>query len=151
MHATFLPFQCFVYQLKQEGLSPGQTPQLSVIGAENFPSVAHNENWLSYMKWAGTLTQAVYGHFLKAAKLGMHLGEPHLVSNAAVYLWNYNHYSINAGLLVELVPTYRQLLANMRKLPKLKYEDIFNRSEYALILAVMRRWWSEFVLFWHLE
>lgn len=110
-----------MYQLKQEGLSPGQTPQLSAVGAENFPSAAHDEKWLSYTKWASTLTKAMYDHFLKAAKLGVQLREPQLVSNAAVYLWNYNHHSINAGMLVELVPTYKQLLANMRKF-KLKYE-----------------------------
>lgn len=67
------------------------------------------------------LTKNAYEHFLKAAKLGVYLGEPHLVSNAAVYLWNYNHHLLDSNTLVELVPICRDLLASMRKLPKLKY------------------------------
>ena len=132
----FVYLQCFVYQLKQESLSPGQTPQLSAVGAEGLASVAHHENWLSYMKWANTLTNAIHTHFLKAAELGVHILEPYIVSNAAVYLWNYNHYSVEAGMWVELVPTFRRLLALIRKLSKSKYAATVDFSCLNILLLV---------------
>lgn len=73
------------------------------------------------MSWCSTLTSTAYQCFLTAAELGVFLQEQHLVSNAAIYLWNYNHHLIQSKKLIELIPTYRSLLAIMRKLTSLKY------------------------------
>lgn len=136
--------------MKQEGLSPGQKPHLSLVGAEKWPSVAQSEEWLTYVEWASTLTGAMHEHFLKAAELGVHLEEPHLVSNAAVYLWNYNHHCIDSDMLVELAPTFRDLLAHMRKLPKLKYAGsfIYSMCSSLYTITVMMRWWCGCVQCW---
>lgn len=114
MITLFFPFKCFVYQLQQENLSLGQKPCISAIGAEQSPSVMYVENWLSYVEWASSLSKAACEHFLKASKIGVFLGEAHLVNNAAVYLWNYNQHLIQSNTLIELIPTFRSLLASMR-------------------------------------
>lgn len=73
---------------------------------------------MCYTEWCSALTKAACDNFLKASKIGGFLGEPHLISNAAVYMWNYNRHSIQGA---QLVPAFRALLATMRKLPKFKY------------------------------
>ena len=109
-----------MHQLQEEKLSLGQTPDLSIVGTKVSSKVAFEENWLCYTEWASALTKAACEHFLKAAKIGVFLGEPHLVSNVAVYLWNYNQHLIRSDKLGELIPTFRTLLAHMRKPPKLR-------------------------------
>lgn len=84
------------------------------------------ENWLSYVEWASSLSKAASEHFLKASKIGVFLEESHLVNNAAVYLWNYNQHLIQSNTLVELIPTFRSLLASMRdKFTKRKYVHVY--------------------------
>ncbi len=117
-----------MYQLQQEGLSLGRAPKASIFGAKNSPEVLNTEHWISYTEWCNTLTSETYSHFLRAAECGIFLKEQHLVSNAAIYLWNYNHHLIESNLLVQLIPTYRTLLASMRKMPDLKYVPI-NRTD----------------------
>lgn len=109
-----------MYQLKQEKLSLGQAPNLSAILGAVSPGVASENNWMLYVEWSSALTKATCDNFLKAAKIGVSLGESHLISNAAVYLWNYNQHLLQSDSLGELVPTFRALLASMRKLPKLR-------------------------------
>lgn len=82
--------------------------------------MVRTEHWLSYTEWSTSLTKATHENFLKAAELGVYLGEVHLVSNAAVYLWNYNHHLLESNTVVELIPTYKTLLTKMRKMPKMK-------------------------------
>lgn len=110
-----------MYQLKQEKLSLGQEPELSATLGAVSPSVASEENWLLYVQWSCALTKAACDNFLKAAQIGVGLGESHLVCNAAVYLWNYNQHLLQSDRLGDLIPTFRTLLATMRKLPKLEY------------------------------
>ena len=117
-------FQCFVHQLQEEGLSLGQKPQPSVLRTKVPSDLVFNEDWLSYTELCSTLTTMAHQHFLDAAKIGLFLGDPLLVSNVAVYLWNYNHHLIESNSLVDLIPTYRVLLAAIRKLTNFKYAKI---------------------------
>ena len=106
--------------LQEEGLGLGESPQLGTFGAETHPSVSQHQDWVAYSEWANLLTTTANEHFLKGASLGVLLGEPHLLCNAAVYLWNYNHHLIDSDRIVELIPVYRSLLASMRKMTNLK-------------------------------
>lgn len=113
--------KCYVYQLKEEKLSLGQEPSLTATLGSVSPVVASEDSWLLYVEWSIALTKAACDNFLKAAKIGVYLGESHVVSNAAVYLWNYNQHLLQSDQLGELIPTFRAVLASMRKLPKLRY------------------------------
>ncbi len=106
--------------LREEGVGLGEAPQLSALGAETHPSVKYSQDWVSYGDWATLLTKTSHDLFLKGTQLGVVLGEPHLVSNAAVYLWNYSHHAIDSDNVMELIPVYRSLLACMRKMANLK-------------------------------
>jgi len=56
--------------------------------------------------------------FVRAAELGGKLHEQWLVSNSVVYLWNYSqHILISPYRHVELVDTFRPLLATIKTLP----------------------------------
>ena len=113
--------QCCVQMLSKEGLGLGEPPKLSALrGVVEPPSVGYSKDWVAYGEWASLLTKTAQELFLKGARLGVLLGEPHLVSNAAVYLWNYNHHAIDSGSVVELIPVHRALLASMRKMADLK-------------------------------
>ena len=114
-------FQCYIYQLKQEKLNLGQEPNLTATLGPVSPAVASEDSWLLYTEWSIALTKATWDNFLKAAKIGAFLGEPHLVSNAAVYLWNYNQHLLQSNRLGELVPTFKAVLVYLRKLPKHRY------------------------------
>ena len=80
----------------------------------------YSKDWVAYGEWAGLITKVAYEAFLQGSKLGVVLGEPHLVSNAAVYLWNYNRHLIESEDLAGLIPVYRALLTSVRKMTNLK-------------------------------
>lgn len=85
-----------------------------MVSAVDCPEVMCTDAWLSYSKWCTTITEDAQKYFLKAASLGVSLDEPHRVSNAIIYLWNYSQKLIMTNAMPVLVPTYRSLLAIMK-------------------------------------
>ena len=54
-------------------------------------------------EWVKSLTSAATSKFLRAAALGVELGEPWLVGNAAVYVWNYSNHLVKQHRQNEIV------------------------------------------------
>ena len=67
--------------------------------------------------WVKSLTASAHNSFLRAAEIGCILQEQWLVSNAAVYLWNYHQHNLREKRETELIEVVRPLFLNMRQLP----------------------------------
>jgi len=49
-------------------------------------------------------------------ELGIELEEQWIVSNGAVYLWNYNQHHVAAARYKQLVPTFEKILFGLQKI-----------------------------------
>ena len=63
--------------------------------------------------WPGNLSSDACSSFHRGGDLGVSLGEPWLVANAATYLSNYSQHLLEAGALSRLVPVFRPLLDSL--------------------------------------
>ena len=105
-----------------------------VAGRRKVPTrFSMEESWLSYEEWASVLTKECWSNLLKAGRIGVHLDEPHLLSNAVVYVWNYDRHLIQAGRLVNLIPTFKGLLLCMKNLSKPRSGTLFQQCSPPLI------------------
>ncbi|XP_078499587.1 cilia- and flagella-associated protein 46 [Lissotriton helveticus] len=71
--------------------------------------------WVTYRDWIKQLSQDATENFLKAAELGVELGEPWITDNAVVYVLNHNKHLIRTGRQAELVNTLQLLLNAMKE------------------------------------
>ncbi|KAM6916250.1 cilia- and flagella-associated protein 46 [Xenentodon cancila] len=67
-------------------------------------------HWVIYRDWIQALSAYATSNFLRAGELGAEIGEPWLVANAAIYLWNYNSHLLAAEEYQLLLPTFQTLL-----------------------------------------
>ncbi|XP_037543698.1 cilia- and flagella-associated protein 46 [Nematolebias whitei] len=72
-------------------------------------------NWLIYRDWIQALSADATGSFLRAAELGAAIQEQWVLTNSAVYLWNYNNHLLAAGEYRVLLPTFQKLLGMLQK------------------------------------
>uniref|UniRef100_A0A3Q3EX01 Tetratricopeptide repeat domain 40 n=1 Tax=Labrus bergylta TaxID=56723 RepID=A0A3Q3EX01_9LABR len=72
-------------------------------------------HWVVYRDWIQTLSTYATSSFLRAAELGAEINEPWLITNAAVYLWNYSSHLLAAGEYQRLLPTFQSLVQMLRE------------------------------------
>ncbi|KAJ8250415.1 hypothetical protein COCON_G00223370 [Conger conger] len=116
----FINAEATVQKLRVEGVQlnaapipPPQRPKRPAEGASG-----HQEDdalWTAYRDWVQNLSAYATDSFLRAAELGAELGEAWIVSNAAVYLWNYNSHALASGGQRHLVVTFQTLIELLKK------------------------------------
>ncbi|KAG7512173.1 cilia-and flagella-associated 46 isoform X1 [Solea senegalensis] len=110
----FISAEATVQKLLNEGVQlnsppvPPQEPGLHVSGED--------PHWVTYRDWVQDLSTYATSNFLRAAELGSEIGEPWLVANAAIYLWNYSSHLLAAGEYKRLLAPFQSLVEMLRKL-----------------------------------
>lgn len=64
--------------------------------------------------WIHSLSAYATSNFMRACQLGAEIGEPWVVANAAIYLWNYNSHLLAKGEYQLLLPTFQSLLDRLQ-------------------------------------
>ncbi|KAG7462737.1 hypothetical protein MATL_G00187960 [Megalops atlanticus] len=111
----FINAEATVHKLRSEGvqLNDAAVPPLR-RGKQPAGGVStqleENPLWATYRDWVQNLSAYATSNFLRAAELGAELGEPWIVSNAAVYLWNYNSHILASGGQRRLLATFQTLI-----------------------------------------
>ncbi|XP_037829580.1 cilia- and flagella-associated protein 46 [Kryptolebias marmoratus] len=108
----FIGAEATIQKLLSEGVrlnSPAVRPQEGVGFSEEEP------NWVIYRDWIQALSAYATSSFLRAGELGAEIGEQWVVTNAAIYLWNYNSHLLAAGEYQLLVPTFQRLVEMLQK------------------------------------
>lgn len=70
---------------------------------------------VSCRDWIQALSADATGSFLRAAELGVAIEEQWVLTNSAVYLWNYNHHLLAAGEYRALLCSFQKLLGMLQK------------------------------------
>nr|XP_029134601.1 cilia- and flagella-associated protein 46 [Labrus bergylta] len=91
-------------------------------------------HWVVYRDWIQTLSTYATSSFLRAAELGAEINEPWLITNAAVYLWNYSSHLLAAGEYQRLLPTFQSLVQMLRET-----EYTGSRSLFVLLCDAVAR------------
>ncbi|KAM6997214.1 cilia- and flagella-associated protein 46 [Tautogolabrus adspersus] len=91
-------------------------------------------HWVIYRDWIQALSAYATSSFLRAAELGAEIGEPWLITNAAVYLWNYSSHLLAVGEYQRLLPTFQSLVQMLRET-----EYTGSRSLFVLLCDAVAR------------
>ncbi|XP_043568488.1 cilia- and flagella-associated protein 46 [Chiloscyllium plagiosum] len=86
--------------------------ELQEFGVKTLENVPE---WITYSNWIDSLSSYATKNFLRAAELGMQIGDASIVCNAAIYIWNHNNHLLVAGRYKELVETFRTLLDALKQ------------------------------------
>ncbi|XP_041867180.1 cilia- and flagella-associated protein 46 isoform X2 [Melanotaenia boesemani] len=122
----FINAEATIHKLLTEGVqlnSPAVPPQEGWVGVPE-----DNPHWAVYRDWIQALSAYATSNFLRAGELGAEIGEPWVVANAAIYLWNYNSHLLAAGEFQLLLPTFQSLVEKLRRT-----KDIGNRALCVLL------------------
>ncbi|XP_035257112.1 cilia- and flagella-associated protein 46 isoform X2 [Anguilla anguilla] len=116
----FINAEATVQKLRLEGVqlngAPVLPPQRGKRPAEGASTRPEDDPlWATYRDWVQSLSAYATSNFLRAAQLGAELGEAWIVSNAAVYLWNYNSHVLASGGQRHLVATFQTLVDLMKQ------------------------------------
>ncbi|XP_058493509.1 cilia- and flagella-associated protein 46-like [Solea solea] len=109
----FISAEATIQKLLTEGVqlySPAVLPQKPGGASKK------NPHWVIYSNWVQDLSEHATSNFLRAAELGMEIMEPWVVTNAAIYLWNYSSNLLVAGECQHLLPSFQSLLEMLQKL-----------------------------------
>uniref|UniRef100_A0A3P9HU19 Cilia and flagella associated protein 46 n=1 Tax=Oryzias latipes TaxID=8090 RepID=A0A3P9HU19_ORYLA len=88
--------QATIQMLVAEGVQPNS---LAVPSQERWPNVSEAD-WAAYRDWIHSLSAYATSNFMRAGQLGAEIGEPWVVANAAIYLWNYNSHLLFGAFVV---------------------------------------------------
>ncbi|XP_030012468.1 LOW QUALITY PROTEIN: cilia- and flagella-associated protein 46 [Sphaeramia orbicularis] len=109
----FINAEATVQKLHAEGVQLNEHPVPPVEkGAFVSPDDPH---WIIYRDWIQALSAYATSGFLRAAELGAEINEPWVITNAAIYLWNYNKHLLAAREYPHLLPTFQVLVEMLRK------------------------------------
>ncbi|XP_060943811.1 cilia- and flagella-associated protein 46 [Limanda limanda] len=112
----FISAEATVQKLFTEGMqlnSPAVPPQeRGVYVSEEDP------DWVIYRDWIQALSTYATFNFLRAAELGLAIGESWVVANAAIYLWNYNSQLLASGDYQHLLPSFQNLVEIHQKMER---------------------------------
>ncbi|MFT7806045.1 cilia- and flagella-associated protein 46 [Arapaima gigas] len=104
----FINAEATIQKLRSEGMNLNQEPSPPEDRRKDAPPEG-NSQWAIYREWVQELSAQATNSFLRAAELGAEIQELWIISNAAVYLWNYNKHML-------VMEGQRQLLAPFQKL-----------------------------------
>ncbi|CAG6017918.1 unnamed protein product [Menidia menidia] len=125
----FISAEATIQKLLVEGVqlnSPAVPPQEGM--SEEDP------HWITYREWIRALSAYSTSNFLRAGELGAEIGEPWVVANTAVYLWNYNNHLLSAGEYQLLLPTFQTLVEMLQRT-----KDSGNRALCVLMCDAVAR------------
>ncbi|XP_074502975.1 cilia- and flagella-associated protein 46 isoform X2 [Sebastes fasciatus] len=106
----FISAEATVQKLLTEGA------QLNSPAVERDVCVSEEDpHWVVYRDWIQALSAYATSNFLRAAELGAEIEEPWVITNAAIYLWNYSSHLLAAGEYQRLLPTFQSLVAMLQK------------------------------------
>ncbi|XP_034040296.1 cilia- and flagella-associated protein 46 [Thalassophryne amazonica] len=109
----FINAESIIEMLQTEGLKLNSRALLpldtGVCVSEEDP------HWVVYRDWIQELSAYATSNFLRAAELGVEIGEPWIVENAAVYLWNYNSHLLATREHQLLLPTFQRVVEMLQK------------------------------------
>ncbi|KAM4729450.1 cilia- and flagella-associated protein 46 [Anableps anableps] len=128
----FISAEATVQKLLEERVqfnSPAVPPPGEWVGVtEEDPS------WVVYRNWIQSLSAYATCCFLRGGELGVEIGEPWLVENAAIYLWNYNSHMLAARNYKLLLPTFQNLVEMLQGM-----NDIRNRALFVMLCDAVAR------------
>ncbi|KAJ8014503.1 hypothetical protein DPEC_G00040900 [Dallia pectoralis] len=107
----FINAEATVHKLRTEGVQLN-TPAVP-LKEGGLPE--DNPLWAVYRDWIQDLSAYATSNFLRAAELGAEIREVWLVTNAAVYLWNYNGHLLAAGEYRRLLPTFQRAVELLKQ------------------------------------
>ncbi|XP_069001354.1 cilia- and flagella-associated protein 46 [Embiotoca jacksoni] len=128
----FISAEATIQKLLTEGVrlnSPAVPPQDRSISVSD-----EDPHWVIYRGWIQALSAYATTNLLRAGELGAEIMEPWVVANAAIYLWNYNSYSLAAEEYQRLLPTFQSLVEMLQNM-----EYIGNRTLFVLLCDTVAR------------
>ncbi|XP_035982462.1 cilia- and flagella-associated protein 46 [Fundulus heteroclitus] len=128
----FINAEATLQKLLGEGLqlnSPAVPPLEKCVGVTE-----EDPRWVVYRDWIQALSAYATSSFLRGGELGVEIGEPWLVENAAIYLWNYNSHMLAAGEYQLLLPTFQNLVEMIQKM-----NDTGNRTLCVMLCDAVAR------------
>ncbi|KAM4591923.1 cilia- and flagella-associated protein 46-like [Odontesthes bonariensis] len=128
----FINAEATVQKLLAEGVqlnSPAVPPPERWVGVSE-----EDPHWVTYRDWIQALSAHATSNFLRAGELGAEIGEPWVVANAAIYLWNYNNHLLSAGEYRLLRPTFQSLVEMLQRT-----KDTGNRALCVLLCDAVAR------------
>ncbi|XP_078788201.1 cilia- and flagella-associated protein 46 isoform X5 [Oryzias latipes] len=126
----FISGEATIQMLVAEGVQPNS---LAVPSQERWPNVSEAD-WAAYRDWIHSLSAYATSNFMRACQLGAEIGEPWVVANAAIYLWNYNSHLLAKGEYQLLLPTFQSLLDRLQST-----QDIGNSTLCVLLCDAVAR------------
>ncbi|XP_042358180.1 cilia- and flagella-associated protein 46 [Plectropomus leopardus] len=128
----FISAEATVQKLLTEGV---QLNSPAVPTMESKLCVSEEDpQWVVYRNWIQALSAYATSNFLQAAELGAEIREPWVITNAAIYLWNYSSHLLEAGEYQRLLPTFQSLMAIIQKT-----EFTGNRALFVLLCDAVAR------------
>uniref|UniRef100_A0A8C9R4N7 Cilia and flagella associated protein 46 n=1 Tax=Scleropages formosus TaxID=113540 RepID=A0A8C9R4N7_SCLFO len=109
----FLCHQAAIQKLRSEGVNFNQEPSPPEDRRKDVPP-EEDPQWTIYREWALEMSAQATISFLRAAELGAEIREQWIISNAAVYLWNYNKHILAAGGQCQLLAPFQKLIDIMK-------------------------------------
>uniref|UniRef100_UPI0037E7646D cilia- and flagella-associated protein 46 n=1 Tax=Semicossyphus pulcher TaxID=241346 RepID=UPI0037E7646D len=109
----FISAEATVHKLLTEGVQLN-SPAVPAVDVEVCVS-EEDPHWVVYRDWIQALSAHATSSFLRAAELGAEIREPWVLTNAAVYLWNYSSHLLAAGEYQRLLPTFESLMEMLRE------------------------------------
>ena len=65
--------------------------------------------------WISSLSEDALSCFLRAAELGIELGEAWIVCSAAAYVWNYSNHILANNRHKEMIEPFQKILESFKK------------------------------------
>ncbi|XP_027134224.1 cilia- and flagella-associated protein 46 isoform X3 [Larimichthys crocea] len=109
----FISAEATVQKLLTEGQQLN-SPAVPALGRKEHVS-EEDPHWIVYRDWIQALSSYATSNFLRAAELGAEISELWVVTNAAIYLWNYSSHLLAAGEYIRLLPSFQYLVGIIRK------------------------------------
>ncbi|XP_072177207.1 cilia- and flagella-associated protein 46-like [Diadema setosum] len=116
----FLNSEALIHLLRSEGVEMYNKP-IPPVDKRKHPKgyVAkkpeEDPDWLDYCDFIKDLAESATGGFLRAAELGVTLGESWIVCSAAAYLWNYTNHMMTDNRHRELIAPFTSLLQALKQ------------------------------------
>ncbi|KPP75006.1 hypothetical protein Z043_105779, partial [Scleropages formosus] len=109
----FVNAEAAIQKLRSEGVNFNQEPSPPEDRRKDVPP-EEDPQWTIYREWALEMSAQATISFLRAAELGAEIREQWIISNAAVYLWNYNKHILAAGGQCQLLAPFQKLIDIMK-------------------------------------
>ncbi|KAK2163795.1 hypothetical protein LSH36_74g11000 [Paralvinella palmiformis] len=142
---NFINGEALIHLLRSENVQLGDKPDAPEDKSKRpkgyiMKKAEDDPDWLEYCDWISSLSEDALSCFLRAAELGIELGEAWIVCSAAAYVWNYSNHILANNRHKEMIEPFQKILESFKKVghagETMLLVDICN----ALALGLIQPW-----------